>query len=87
MGTKGEISKCMLNVCVNVTFIYIYIYVQFDRIFIECFASILRCFHLKVILHGFVHFAWIFACVFIGTLFSKLIRGPQPPVYFEPLLC
>ena len=47
----------------------------FDRIFIECFASILRCFHLKVILHGFVHVAWIFACVFIGTLFSKLIKG------------
>ena len=54
MGTNGEISKCMLNVCVNVTCIYIYI-MQFDGVFIECFASILRCFHSKVTLHGFVH--------------------------------
>ena len=77
MGTKAEISKCVLNVCVNVTFIYIYIYiyVQFDRIFIECFASILRCFHLKVILHGFLH-------VCIGTLFSKLIKGSPTSFLF-----
>ena len=62
---------------------YIYIYIcNFDRIFIECFASILRCFHVTVILHGFVHFAWIFACVFIGTLFSKLIKGSPTSFLF-----
>ena len=49
-------AKCM---CKCYIYIYIYLHMQFERIFIECFASILRCFHLKVIVHGFVHFAWI----------------------------
>ena len=50
-------AKCM---CKCYIYKYIYTYIcNFDRILFECFASILRCFQLKVILHGFVHFAWI----------------------------
>ena len=42
--------------CLCKCYMYIYIYImQFDGVFIECFASILRCFHSKVTLHGFVH--------------------------------
>ena len=72
-------AKCMFT-C------YIYSYkIKITAIligFCECFASILRCFHLKNMLHGFVHFAWIFACVFTGTLFSKLTKGSPTSFLF-----
>ena len=88
MGTKEEISKCMLNVCVNVKFIYIYIHIcnligfllNVSLVFWDVFIWKLFCMDL-FILNGFS------ACVFIGTLFSKLIKGSPTPFYFEPLLC
>ena len=70
---KGEISKCMLNVSLDILMEFlIWMY----------FSSILRCFHLKVILHGFVHFAWMFGCFFIWTLFSKSLKGPPTSIVF-----
>ena len=70
-------SLCYVNIC------------NCERIsYLNVLPSILRCFHLKVILHGFVHFAWMFACVFHLNVIFKINQGPpQPPLYFEPLPC
>ena len=52
MGNLKMHAKCMFR--------------SFDGIsYLNVFSSILRCFHLKVILHGFVHFEWIFVGFFI----------------------
>ncbi len=77
MGTKGEISKCMLNVCLDILMAFL----------IWMYSSILRCSHLKVIrmdlfiLHGCLD---VFS---FERYFQNESRGPQPPFYFEPLLC
>ena len=62
---------------------YIYNYkTTITAILIGWFLHILRCFHLKVILGGFVHFALMFACFFIRTFFSKLIKGSPTSIVF-----
>ena len=85
-GQKGK-SPNAWSVRLNVIYTHIYIYIfffNFDRIsFLNVFPGILRCFELKDILHGFVHFAWIVACFFFTwTLFSKLIKGSPTSIVF-----
>ena len=67
-------ATCMFKYEINIC-IYIYMYITTILIgFFECFASFLRCFHLKDILHGFVHFAWMFAFFHFNVIF-KMNQG------------
>ena len=88
-GNTREISKCMLNVCLNVIEIYIYICncerISYSNVFFQYFEM----FSFKS------YFAWICSfcmdvCMFFFHLnvIFKINQGvPQPPLYFEPLLC
>ncbi len=65
-------AKCMFK-----CYICIYLFIcSFDWISpLNVFSSILKCFHLKFILDGFVHFALIFAGFFHLNVIFKINEG------------
>ena len=88
-GTKGEIFKCMLNVCWNVIQHICAVLIGF--LIWMYFSRILRCFHLKVILHGFVHFAWNLHAFHLNVIFQIILGVPNlhcilSHFYVEPLV-